>query len=366
MYEQSFRSLLAGLGLAVALTGVGGSAGAQSLQCGDTYTVVRGDTLSKIAQRAYGAISSYQVLFNANRQTIGPNPGLISVGQVLQIPCLDTASSVPSTADNTRIREEETTEALPAPEERQIRILTAGNWAPFLDEDQEQGGMFTEIVNVAMSRAEGKPDYKIDFINDWGAHLQPLISDHAYDLGIAWFRPNCDVVDKLGDGSKFRCNNLDWSEALFEQIVGYYTRADFPTPANHRALFGSKVCRPAGYSIFMLEEQDLTAPNVELIRPAGPKEAFEGLSDGTCDVVVLATDVSEGVIEELGIAENVALQPDLSQVASLHAVISKTHPRGSEILAVFDGGLRAIKDDATWFQIVQRHMAEHRAKSASN
>lgn len=367
MNTQNVLAALGGLVIAgIAGLAAGPAAQAQSIACGGTYTIQRGDSLSQLARRAYGDVSNYVTIYNANSAKIGGNPSLIEVGMVLDIPCLDGTANTPSTADNTKIREEKTTNTLPPPEERVIRILTAGDWAPFLDEDQEQGGMFTEIVNVAMKRADGKPKYKIDFINDWGAHLQPLLSDHAYDLGVAWFKPNCAVIDKLGDGSKFRCNNLDWSEPIFEQIVGYYTRADFPAPENHASLFGSKVCRPAGYSIFMLEERDLVAPNVEFLQPDGPDEAFQMLLDGACDVVALAIDVSEGSIARLGVAESVTLHENLNQVAGLAVVISKTHPRGAEILAAFDDGLKKIKEDGTWFSIVQRHMSEHKARTAGN
>lgn len=50
---------------------------------GDTYTVVEGDWLSKIAGRAYGDIMAYPKITQANNIT---NPDLIFPGQVLKIP----------------------------------------------------------------------------------------------------------------------------------------------------------------------------------------------------------------------------------------------------------------------------------------
>lgn len=50
---------------------------------GDKYTVVAGDWLSKISQRAYGDVMSYEKIANANNIT---NPDLIEVGTVLVIP----------------------------------------------------------------------------------------------------------------------------------------------------------------------------------------------------------------------------------------------------------------------------------------
>jgi hypothetical protein len=51
----------------------------------ETYTVVSGDSLSKIAQRRYGAASKWRVIFEANRDQI-KDPDLIHPGQVLTIP----------------------------------------------------------------------------------------------------------------------------------------------------------------------------------------------------------------------------------------------------------------------------------------
>ena len=51
----------------------------------DFYTIVRGDSLSKIAKRFYGDAMKYPVLFEANREII-KNPDLIYPGQVLRVP----------------------------------------------------------------------------------------------------------------------------------------------------------------------------------------------------------------------------------------------------------------------------------------
>lgn len=50
-----------------------------------TYTVVSGDSLSKIAQREYGAAGKWQQIYDANRDQI-ENPDLIHPGQVLILP----------------------------------------------------------------------------------------------------------------------------------------------------------------------------------------------------------------------------------------------------------------------------------------
>lgn len=50
-----------------------------------TYTVVAGDTLSKIATREYGDASKWKRIYEANKDTI-KNPDLIYPGQTFKIP----------------------------------------------------------------------------------------------------------------------------------------------------------------------------------------------------------------------------------------------------------------------------------------
>jgi nucleoid-associated protein YgaU len=50
-----------------------------------TYTVVGGDSLSKIAKKFYGDANQWKKIFEANRDTV-KNPDLIHPGQVLKIP----------------------------------------------------------------------------------------------------------------------------------------------------------------------------------------------------------------------------------------------------------------------------------------
>lgn len=51
----------------------------------ETYTVEKGDTLSKIARRFYGDAKAWHRIHDANRDLIA-NPDLIHVGWVLKIP----------------------------------------------------------------------------------------------------------------------------------------------------------------------------------------------------------------------------------------------------------------------------------------
>ena len=61
------------------------SAGATAGASARTYTVQRGDTLSKIAKQFYGNANAYMKIFEANRDQLD-DPNKIQVGQELVIP----------------------------------------------------------------------------------------------------------------------------------------------------------------------------------------------------------------------------------------------------------------------------------------
>lgn len=358
---RQIRTLLLTTGLCVA----GAAASAQAVTCGETYIVQPGDYLSTIAERAYGRTGSFNLIYSANVDVIGPNPGLISVGDPLFIPCIDGNLGA-SQADASAIRQR-TTAALPGPSaDRPIRVLTATGWAPFMDEDQAQGGLLTEIINLALENADSKPKYQIDFINDDGAHLQPLITDHAYDISIGWSQPNCDLVDKLEDESLFRCNNLDFSDPLYEEVLGYYSPAADPVFTDHAQLQGKRICRAEAYTLAPMEEVDLVAPVIEVVRAPTAADCVNFILENKADAALIAVDVADGRIAELRVQDQIQMHEALTFVDVLHAVIAKTHPQNEEILAVVNNGLGNIKDSGLWFETVRRHMTAFRALSQSD
>ena len=52
---------------------------------GRTYTVVKGDSLSKIAKQFYGSAGQWKKIYEANKDSI-KNPDLIYPGQTFRIP----------------------------------------------------------------------------------------------------------------------------------------------------------------------------------------------------------------------------------------------------------------------------------------
>jgi len=63
------------------------------IACDTIYTVARGDTLIKIAERAFGNGLLYKQIFEANSDIL-PNSASVEIGNELLIPCLDGTGQV--------------------------------------------------------------------------------------------------------------------------------------------------------------------------------------------------------------------------------------------------------------------------------
>jgi LysM repeat protein len=66
--------------------GVPRPAPAPSATALDEYTVEAGDTLRSIAQQVYGDAAQWPRLYDANRDTIGPDPDTLNAATRLRIP----------------------------------------------------------------------------------------------------------------------------------------------------------------------------------------------------------------------------------------------------------------------------------------
>jgi hypothetical protein len=155
--------ILAMTSVALVLSAAGG-ASAQTIECGGAYSIQRGDTLRGIAGRAYGS-GEFRPIYDANLSVIGPNPNLIEVGMLLQIPCLSApirpaappapvvatpAATPPVTAPSAAAA------ALAAAPGRvaavpggPARLLGVDGNAPFSGGDLTGGGDFTELLTLA-------------------------------------------------------------------------------------------------------------------------------------------------------------------------------------------------------------------------
>lgn len=366
--KRCVRGLLAALSLGLSAPGYA------ALQCGEPYTIKAGDTLGAIADKAYGAPGKYSAIYYANRDVLKQGPSLIQVGQVLSIPCIGADQTPPekpeasaegeaaeaSVAEPSEAPAEEkqpVPEAVAKPSKKRkakpIRFLTASDYRPFTDQSLPSGGMVTEMVERAMQSAD--KNYKMTWINDWSAHLSPLLSEKSYDMGFPWLDPGCPTDHP-------RCKFL-FSDSVFEMLIALYVNKDNPIAFESDSdLEGKTLCRPSGYFVFDLDQDGrnwVKENKVKLERPQSVQSCFRMLLDGKVDGVTINDFTGREAIAAMGITDQVAAAPREISTQGMHVLIHRTHPKATIYLSQLNSGLRDLKASGEYDEILERHLAHY-------
>lgn len=320
---------------------------AQPVVCDSIYMVQPGDSLSKIAVRAYGRTTAYQSIFDFN-PGIMTDPNIVPSGVGLYIPCI---SEVEETVPTNSLPE------LPPAPSGNLKILTGSEYPPYVDDGLPNGGFSVELVERALLNNGGETNYRVDVINDWSSHLVPLLSDGAYQLAFPWFQPDCSARDLLGESSVWRCDNLRFSEPLHEVVVSFYASPDAATRiSNAEDMQGLRICRPRGYFTHDLEAIGLVADNYQRVAPRDPIDCFEQMAAGEVDVVTVNADTTDKILTQLGMHDQTTELMDFASVQTLHVVAMKTDPQARVNLLRLNQGLRALNVNGDFRKIANTHL----------
>ena len=366
------RILTAASSVAILLS-LSGISSAQGATCGGVHSVKSQETLSSISVKYYGSPRSWRKIYNANYKTVGTNPAFILPGQSLSIPCKNSKTvKVPVTPVKTAAVQQPTAVQAPAVNTSapsgdlslpKIRVLTGGDYKPFTDQKLPNGGMITDIVDRSLSSqqlAVAGPNSKLSWVNDWAAHLDPLLVNKAFDIGFPWFKPDCSKYDALDKPAKFRCDKFHFSQPVFEILVLFFKRkgTEFTFKSDDDVI-GSKICRPSGYFTFDLDEKGrnwVKDKKITLVRPQTVEECFRLLQSGGVDAVALNEFTGKASLKKLSMNDSITTIDKPVSILTLHVVVAKTHEKAKALLAYVNAGLGRIRSNGVYGAIVDSHL----------
>jgi len=343
--------------------------------CGVDYVIKQGDSLSAIAKNVYGKSSSWTVIFYANQDRLGQNASIVVPGQSIRIPCLSRggtgAGATEPASDAARldppaatVTGDDANRIVVSGLIKRIDFLTADDYRPFTDRSLPNGGMLTDVVNAAMglvkAETSGKLDYNINWVNDWSAHLNPLLASRAFDMGFPWFEPPCNEPDALNESARSRCRKFFFSKPLFEMLILFFTRKDseFKFTQDSDAV-GKSFCRPAGYFSF---DMDIYGRNwikenkITFLRPQSVEDCFRLLEEGAVDAVTINEFTGRAAVVSLNLKDKVRTTDRPSAVLGLRLIVPKTHPKARILLHYVNAGLSKLRETGEYDEIVDKHL----------
>jgi polar amino acid transport system substrate-binding protein len=340
--------------------------------CGSDYVIKQGDTLADIAQRVYGNRSQWTAIFYSNQDRLGANATLLVPGLAIKIPCIGgTQAAAPATA----------TPAAPAPTPaapadappggfelssmlRQIQFLTAEGYPPFADRTLPNGGIVLDLLGASMDlirqQSKGSFDFQISWVNDWAAHLNPLLITRAFDAGIPWVKPDCSNPANLDRNSQYRCQKFFFSDPFYESASVLFVRQESPIMfKSDEEVLGKTLCLTKGWSTFDLDKGGrnwLKDNKVTLMQPQTPEDCFRLLDSGTADAVVVPDLTGHAIASAMGLSGRVRATDRPVHIETMHAIVAKTHPHARTILYYINSSLGKLRERGDYDKIVEKHL----------
>jgi polar amino acid transport system substrate-binding protein len=366
------RWLFAALLLSVALGAHGRAAQAQT--CGGDYTIKEGESLADVATRVYGNSAQWPLIFYANQDRMGANASMLVPGLSIRVPCMGGKASAGAAAPAVAVAPSVETPAAAAFSSgdielssvvRQIQFLTADGYTPFTDRTLSNGGMITNIVTASMNmikeQSGGTLGYNVSWVNDWAAHLNPLLITRAFDAGFPWLKPDCAHMADLSQDAKYRCQKFFFSDPLFEVFTVLFVKSDSPiTFAKDDEIVGKTLCLPVGQSTHELDKNGrnwVKDNKITLLRPQNVEECFKLLNSGSVNAVVTPDLTGKSVAAGLGLADKVKALSRPVAIGTLHVIVPKSHPHASTMLYYINTAVGKLRDSGEYDKIVDTHMS---------
>ncbi len=337
--------------------------------CGSEYTIKEGESLADIAARVYGNSSQWTLIFYANQDRMGANASLLVPGLSIRLPCI--GGQAPSAQQAAPAVSAPVAAGGPAggieisAAVRRIEFLTADGNAPFTDRSLSNGGMITQIVNASMDlvkdQAAGRFGYNVSWVNDWAAHLNPLLITRAFDAGFPWAKPDCSNVAELSQDARYRCQKFFFSDPLYEVFTVLFAKTNSPFVfAKDDDVLGKTLCQAAGYSTYQLDKGGrnwVRENKITLLRPQSVEECFRLLDSGAVNAVVAADLTGKSIAASLGLNDRVKALPRPIAIETVHVIVPKTHPHASTVLYYINSALTILRESGEYDRIVDAHLS---------
>jgi polar amino acid transport system substrate-binding protein len=337
--------------------------------CGTDHVLRQGDTLADIARKVYGSPGQWSVIYYANQDRLGENATLLVPGLAIKIPCIGAPAKPVTPA---------AVSPAPAPSQggaeqpafqlssmlKRIELLTAEGYPPFTGRSLPEGGLVVDLLqsslNLVKAQSKGTFDFRVSWVNDWAAHLNPLLITRALDAGFPWSKPDCADFAALDRTSQYKCQKFFFSDPFYESVTVLFVRNDASfTFEKDEQIIGKTLCRTKGWSSNDLDKGGrnwLKDEKVTLMQPQTVEECFRLLDQGTVDAVVTGELTGQAVAAGLGMADRVHAASRPLSIETLHVIIAKTHPHARTVLYYINSSLAKLKEAGTYDAIVTKHL----------
>lgn len=218
--------------------------------------------------------------------------------------------------------------------------LASGDWLPYTAQQLPDGGMLTDVVQLAFKRVG------LEATLDW------LPWKRGYELTkIGQFDATFPYARKPDREQDFL-----YSDVLYGGVRSAYARPGSGIdPANVESFRGKRYCVPNGFIIYPQMDVLLKDGALEMQQPASLAICAKMVAMGRADFYLTEAVAGDAALRQAGVGANVVRLVKPFERAEYFLIVSKSRPNGAALIAQFNRGLKRLKADGEYQRIVKRH-----------
>ncbi len=249
-----------------------------------------------------------------------------------------------------------------------VSVLTAGDVSPAKAADEttlsvaaigevsreanEDGFMLAAIMDAALRKEISDDRFSVSTGNGTTSPRDALTQTDA-DLSFPWYKPNCDGNAFLTSYTTTLCTDFQWSDSIYEVVVGYFTAKDYDRPLRrHVDVYGTTLCVSGVVFPQMLHEVGISDLNTRVLVRRTPAACIQAVNANEADVTLLPISRASVEVERLDLVDEIVPNLTLDRVLSLHAIAPRTSETAAQDLELLNSGIRKIRKNGEWFEII--------------
>ena len=222
-----------------------------------------------------------------------------------------------------------------------MRLVTGDDYAPFTGQQLSGGGLLTQVVQAALAQVEVKAELEW---HPWNRGMQMTLKAE-YDATFPYVR------------TPQREELFLYSEPLFTAEQHIFSRAgEVIELTDVPSMQGRRLCYPLGWqppaAIQQLVEQGVLRRH----SPLGLQVCARLLLLQRDDLFIADRNLGDSALRSTGAELSKFHRSQTAfQSNTLHFIVSRQHPRATELIERFNRGLEALKARGEYQRLIERY-----------
>lgn len=245
-----------------------------------------------------------------------------------------------------------------------IKLLAAAK-PPLADERLADGGLITDLLRQSLTGiGQGTgPAAALDvqWTRSSAPPVQAILNDPSVDFSFPFENPNCERPNDLTQTSAVLCDNALFSEPLIQVVIGLFRLSSGSfTFAADGEIHGKTICLADDRDASVLNDHGrnwLAEKRVTLLRQTSLLGCLGAVQKLEADAFVANDLEGRYLLHQLGLTSLFTMTERPLGMHSIHAVVSKNHPRASELMSSLNSGLKRLKQSEGYAAAVRQHLS---------